>query len=40
MLGNVNEDHVVPELQFLECLYRLMIAIEAMRNEGVLKANS
>jgi hypothetical protein len=30
VLGDVNEDHVVPELQFLECLYRLMIAIEAM----------
>jgi hypothetical protein len=30
VLGDVNEDHVVPELQFLERLYRLMVAAEAM----------
>ena len=29
VLGDVNEDHF-PELQFLERLYRLMVAVEAM----------
>ena len=35
MLGHVNEDHVVPELQFLERFYRLMVAAEAMRIKAV-----
>jgi hypothetical protein len=26
MLRHVKKDHIVPELQLLECLYRLMIA--------------
>ena len=30
VLGHVNEDHIVPELQFLERLDRLMVAAEAM----------
>ena len=36
MLRHLNEDHVVPELQFLERFYRLMIAAEAMQSEGGL----
>ena len=40
MLRHVNEDHVVPELQFLERLYRLMVAAEAMHSERRLAARS
>ena len=40
VLGDVNEDHAVPELQFLECLYRLMIAIEAMDGQRLFAARS
>jgi hypothetical protein len=32
MLRLVNKDHIVPELQLLECLYRLMIAADAEAN--------
>ena len=40
VLRHINEDHVVPELQFLECLYRLMIAArpEPMHSERRLAA--
>ena len=34
VLGHVNEDHIVPELQFLERLYRLMVAAEAAAMHG------
>jgi hypothetical protein len=42
MLRHVNEDHIIPELQLLERLYRLMIAAEteAMHSEGRLAARS
>jgi hypothetical protein len=31
VLRHVNEDHAVPELQFLERLHRLVVAAEANR---------
>ena len=37
---HVNEDHVVPELQFLERLHRLVVAAEAMDRELRLDAGS
>ena len=42
LLRHVNEDHVVPELQLLECLNRLMMAplAEAMHDEGGFAAGS
>ena len=40
MLRHVNEDHVVPELQFLERLHRLVVAAEAMDRELRLAAGS
>ena len=40
MLRHINEDHVVPELQLLERLHRLMVAAEAMDRELRLAANS
>jgi hypothetical protein len=33
MLRHLNEDHVIPQPQFLEGFYRLMLAAEAMRGE-------
>src|SRR4051812_18912898 len=33
LLGHLNEDHVVPELQFQERLHRLMLASERMHSE-------
>src|SRR3954453_20085043 len=33
LLGHLNEDHVVPELQFQERLHRLMLASETMHSE-------
>ena len=38
MLRHINKDHVVPKLQLLERLHRLMIAAEAMHSEGCLAA--
>jgi hypothetical protein len=42
MLRHVNEDHVVPELQLVECLYRLMMTAmpEAMDGQGRLSRSS
>jgi hypothetical protein len=40
VLGDVNEDHVVPELQFLESLHRLMITAEAMHFQRRFAARS
>jgi hypothetical protein len=34
VLGDVNEDHIVPELQLLERFHRLMIAAEAEAMDG------
>ena len=34
VLRHVNEDHVVPELQLLERLHRLMIAADAEAMDG------
>jgi hypothetical protein len=39
-LRHVNEDHVVPELQLLERLHRLMVAGEAMDGERRLAGRS
>jgi hypothetical protein len=40
VLGDVNEDHVVPELQFLKRLYRLMVAADAMDGQRLFAARS
>ena len=40
VLAHVNEDHIVPELQFLESLYGLMVAAEAMDGQLRLAARS
>jgi hypothetical protein len=40
MLRHVDEDHVDPELQLLERLYRLMITAETMDRERRLDAGS
>ena len=40
MLRHINEDHVIPEPQFLERLHRLMVAAEAMDGEPRLAAGS
>jgi len=40
VLGHVNEDHVVPEPQLFECLYRLMVAAETMDRQLRLAAGS
>jgi hypothetical protein len=41
-LGQVNEDHVVPEPQLLECLYRLMMTAlaQAMHFQGCFARSS
>jgi hypothetical protein len=40
VLRHVNKDHVVPELQLLEGLYRLVVTIETMDRERRLAAGS
>ena len=40
VLGHVNEDHFVPELQLLKRLHRLMIAAEAMHRASCFAAGA
>jgi hypothetical protein len=40
VLGHINKDHVIPELQLLERLHRLMVAAETMDGELRLAAGS